>query len=122
PAFKIKKQGPISIYGGWKVWQKEATGFFRTEKIDNRWWIIDPEGYPFIYKGVAVFNAGRSVNQQKAFDKKYGSQENWLKEETKLLQNNGFNGVGAWSNVDVIGKHENSLVYTVIVSPMGMYH
>ncbi|MDR6764434.1 hypothetical protein J2Y38_004667 [Flavobacterium sp. 2755] len=123
PGFKIKKQeGPISIFGGSKAWQKQATGFFRTEKIDNRWWIIDPEGYPFIYKGVAVFNAGRSVNQQKAFDKKFGSPENWLKQESKLLRDNGFNGVGAWSNIDLVRKEENPLVYTVIISPMGMYH
>ena len=122
PGFKIKKQEAISIYGGSKAWQKEATGFFRTQKIDNRWWIIDPDGYPFIYKGVAVFNAGRSVNQQKAFDKKFGSPENWLKQESKLLRDNGFNGVGAWSNVDLVRKGENPLVYTVIISPMGMYH
>ncbi|WP_134151457.1 hypothetical protein [Flavobacterium sp. 270] len=122
PGFKTKKPEAISIYGGFKVWQNEATGFFRTQKIDNRWWIIDPEGYPFIYKGVAVFNAGRSVNQQKAFDKKYGSPENWLKQETQLLRNNGFNGVGAWSNIDLLKKSDNPLVYTVIISPMGMYH
>jgi hypothetical protein len=122
PAFKVKKPEAISMYGGWKVWQKEATGFFRTQKIDNRWWIIDPEGYPFIYKGIAVFNAGRSVNQQKAFDKKYGTPENWVKQEAQLLRNNGFNGVGAWSNIDLVKKAENPLVYTVIVSPMGNYH
>nr|WP_294779933.1 hypothetical protein [uncultured Flavobacterium sp.] len=122
PGFKTKKQEPISTFGGFKVWQKEATGFFRTEKIDNRWWIIDPEGYPFIYKGIAVFNAGRSVNQQKAFDKKFGSKENWVKQESKLLRDNGFNGVGAWSNVDLVRNAENPLVYTVIISPMGRYH
>ncbi|SFD84814.1 hypothetical protein [Flavobacterium phragmitis] len=122
PGFKIKKQLPGSIYGSSKMWQKEATGFFRTEKVDNRWWIIDPEGYPYIFKGVAVFNAGRSVNQQKAFDKKYGSKENWVKQESKLLRDNGFNGVGAWSNVDLVRNAENPLVYTVIISPMGMYH
>ena len=122
PGFKIKKQLPSSIYGGSKMWQKEATGFFRAEKIDNRWWIIDPEGYPYIFKGVAVFNAGRSVNQQKAFDKKFGSKENWINQESKLLRDNGFNGVGAWSNVDLVKNAENPLVYTVIISPMGMYH
>ncbi|QSW90200.1 hypothetical protein J0383_05120 [Flavobacterium endoglycinae] len=122
PGFKTKKPELTSIYGGFKVWKKEATGFFRTEKVDNRWWIIDPEGYPFIYKGIAVFNAGRSVNQQKAFDKKYGSNENWVKQESKLLRDNGFNGVGAWSNVNLIRNAENPLVYTVIISPMAMYH
>jgi len=122
PGFKTKKQEPISKFGGWKVRQQEATGFFRTQKIDNRWWIIDPEGYPFIYKGIAVFNAGRSVNQQKAFDKKFGTPENWVKQESQLLRSNGFNGVGAWSNIELVRKAENPLVYTIIVAPMGMYH
>ena len=122
PGFKTKKQEPISKFGGWKVTQQEATGFFRTQKIDNRWWIIDPEGYPFIYKGIAVFNAGRSVNQQKAFDKKFGTPENWVKQESQLLRSNGFNGVGAWSNIELVRKAENPLVYTIIAAPMGMYH
>lgn len=122
PGFKTQKQTAISIYGGWKTWQKEATGFFRTQKIDNRWWIIDPEGYPFIHKAVVALAPGRSVNQQKVFDKKYGTLDNWLKKETQMLKSYGFNGVGAWSNVDLLQKIENPLVYTVIISPMGKYH
>lgn len=122
PGFKTQKQAAISIYGGWKTWQKEATGFFRTQKIDNRWWIIDPEGYPFIHKAVVALAPGRSVNQQKVFDKKYGTLDNWLKKETQMLKSYGFNGVGAWSNVDLLQKIENPLVYTVIISPMGKYH
>ncbi len=42
-----------SIYGGWKNGpQLKATGFFRTEKIDNQWWMVDPEGYIFWSSGV----------------------------------------------------------------------
>lgn len=122
PGFKTQKPAAISIYGGWKAWQKEATGFFRTQKIDNRWWIIDPEGYPFIHKAVVALSPGRSTNQKKVFDKKFGTVENWVQSETQLLRNYGFNGVGAWSNVDLLQKTEKPLVYTVIISPMGMYH
>ncbi|PTX91377.1 beta-agarase [Opitutus sp. ER46] len=40
-------------FGGWaKGPQREATGFFRTEKIDGRWWLIDPEGRLFWSHGV----------------------------------------------------------------------
>lgn len=120
--FKSKKQVATSLYGGWKTWKKEATGFFRTQKIDNRWWIIDPEGNPFIHKAVVALAPGRSINQQREFDKKYATLDNWLKKETQMLRSYGFNGVGAWSNVDVLQKSENPLVYTIIVSPMGMYH
>ena len=40
-------------YGGWTAGPKrEATGHFRTEKIDGKWWIIDPEGCLFWSHGV----------------------------------------------------------------------
>lgn len=41
-----------SKFGGWTALRREATGFFRTEKIDGKWWLIDPEGYAFFSNGV----------------------------------------------------------------------
>lgn len=56
PGFNCRKSDPKqSVYGGWMVDRQEATGFFRTQKIGDRWWLIDPEGWPFIHKAVAVF-------------------------------------------------------------------
>lgn len=35
-------------FGGWATGpQREATGWFRTEKIDGRWWLVDPDGRLF---------------------------------------------------------------------------
>jgi tRNA(Leu) C34 or U34 (ribose-2'-O)-methylase TrmL len=35
-------------YGGWADGPKQrATGFFRVEKVDGRWWLVDPEGCLF---------------------------------------------------------------------------
>ncbi len=35
-------------YGGWTAGPKrEATGHFRPEKIDGKWWLVDPEGFLF---------------------------------------------------------------------------
>lgn len=43
-----------SKFGGWKNGPKlKATGFFRTEKIDGKWSLVDPEGYLFISTGIA---------------------------------------------------------------------
>ncbi len=43
-----------SRFGGWKTGPKrEATGFFRTEKVNGKWWMVDPEGYLFFSNGVA---------------------------------------------------------------------
>ncbi|MGC9036579.1 MAG: beta-galactosidase [Verrucomicrobiia bacterium] len=40
-------------YGGWAKGPKlEATGFFRAQKINGKWWLIDPEGHLFFSHGV----------------------------------------------------------------------
>ncbi len=35
-------------YGGYKNTQARATGFFRVERIDGRWWFVDPDGHLFL--------------------------------------------------------------------------
>ena len=48
--------GPIpdaDPYGGWAGGpQLEATGFFRTEKVNGKWWLVDPDGHLFFSHGV----------------------------------------------------------------------
>lgn len=42
-----------SRFGGWADGpRQQATGHFRIEKIDGRWWLIDPEGYLYWSHGV----------------------------------------------------------------------
>lgn len=43
-----------SKFGGWAEGpQLEATGYFRTEKVGNKWALVDPEGYIFFSHGIA---------------------------------------------------------------------
>lgn len=119
--FSYGKDPDKDAYGGYKVNKSTATGFFHVEKKGNRWWLIDPDGYPFIHRGVAVFVAGTSTGQKSALTAKYGNSQNWVNNETEYLRQNGFNGAGAWSDVDLIRYSEKPLVYTVIVSPMASY-
>ncbi len=121
PGFDTKKDPETDIYGGWKTEPFKATGFFRVEKKEDRWWIIDPEGNPFIHKGVAVFRPGNSKNQKAALKQIYKTEKNWLSKETQFLKNNGFNGAGSWSDVALMRESKEPLVYTIIVSPMGRY-
>lgn len=51
-----------SKYGGYKQKQVKGTGFFRTEKIDGRWWFVDPEGYLFLSVGIDCVNNGGGGN------------------------------------------------------------
>ncbi|MGC6455287.1 MAG: beta-galactosidase [Coraliomargaritaceae bacterium] len=40
--------GNRSRFGGWATGPKlESTGYFRVEKVDGKWWFVDPEGYLF---------------------------------------------------------------------------
>jgi hypothetical protein len=43
-------------YGGYQnsSIKAKATGFFRCEKIEGRWWFIDPDGHPFLSAGSDV--------------------------------------------------------------------
>lgn len=51
-----------SKFGGWAAGPKyEATGHFRVEKIDGKWWMIDPEGYLFWSNGVVRVTPSSAV-------------------------------------------------------------
>ncbi len=39
-------------YGGYRNTQARATGFFRVEQIQGKWWFIDPDGHCFFSVGV----------------------------------------------------------------------
>jgi hypothetical protein len=40
-------------YGGWAAGPVlEATGFFRTEKYQDKWWLVDPDGHLFFSQGI----------------------------------------------------------------------
>jgi hypothetical protein len=47
-----------SQYGGYLRHKVEATGFFRVEKIDDRWWFVDPQGCLFLSLGIDGIRAG----------------------------------------------------------------
>jgi hypothetical protein len=41
----------VSKYGGFPGTRLKATGFFRIEKVDGRWWFVDPDGFLFFSTG-----------------------------------------------------------------------
>jgi hypothetical protein len=42
---------PECRYGGYEGTKAQATGFFRVEKIDGKWWFVDPDGHLFLSVG-----------------------------------------------------------------------
>ncbi len=58
-------------YGGWAQGpQRPATGWFRTEKLDGRWWLITPEGRLFLSLGmdcVSTHDATITTGRERMF-------------------------------------------------------
>ncbi|WP_347904489.1 beta-agarase [Pseudomonas purpurea] len=48
-----REQMSLDTYGGWNKGPAfKASGFFRTEKRDGRWYLVTPQGHPFYSLGV----------------------------------------------------------------------
>lgn len=57
-------------YGGWSKLQGKKTGFFHIEQINERWWLVTPEGNVFFAKGVESIDLGPDRNNPIADPKK----------------------------------------------------
>ena len=50
---KPKAIPDVDEYGGWKGGpQLAATGHFRTEKVNGKWWLVDPAGHLYFAQGL----------------------------------------------------------------------
>ncbi|MFQ6131713.1 MAG: hypothetical protein ACE5R4_06730 [Armatimonadota bacterium] len=88
----------LSRYGGWKARRAEATGFFRTVKLDGRWWLVDPEGYLFISVGVNSVSREGANSDLAVARRVFGDVRSWADQTVQLLTGRGFNSLGCWSD------------------------
>lgn len=121
-----KKQDELSKYGGAIDQPTESiTGFFHVKKIGNRWWGIDPLGYKYFNIALNSINTGKSENSKISMKKIFGTKENWIKETADLLQENGFNCAGSWSDTDAIialnKTRDRPMPYTINWNFMSSY-
>jgi hypothetical protein len=91
-----------SMYGGYLQKQMKATGFFRIEKTDGRWWFVDPVGYLFLSVGVDCVNPGgggnaKEIDKRRNFYKELPPAK--LTENTRFenRQNTNFASFGLWN-------------------------
>ncbi len=125
----------VSQYGGYKVRQQKATGFFRTEKIDGKWWFIDPEGYLFLSVGSDCINASvKTTTQDREFIfehlektdgyadfyhwnicKRYGDDNTseWINTAIKRMHSWGLNTIANWSSREITGSDKMPFVLTL---------
>ncbi|MHC4596878.1 MAG: beta-agarase, partial [Planctomycetota bacterium] len=78
-------------YGGWTQGPDlEATGFFRVEKYQGKWWMVDPQGRLFWSHGI---DCVRSANATPITDRKHYYQN--LPEANSPFAK--FYGTGSWA-------------------------
>ena len=115
----------LSKYGGDSRHRTKATGFFRVEKLGDRWWGVDPEGYRYINVALNSISRGKSERNEKALAEKYVSPEKWITETISMLQDNGFNCAGSWSDYKAIieanKKSDKPFAYTINWNFMSSY-
>jgi len=114
--FSVLDKPMTTKYGSDPRRQYKATGFFRTQKIDGRWWIIDPDGYPQIARYINGVRPGKSDRQKAAFGEKYGNNERWMSGVCDMFENLGFNGFGAWSDQDLVLANDAKTDYAMPVT------
>lgn len=112
----------IGPFGGLKSQVMTKTGFFHAQKAaDGRWWMVDPDGYGFINRGVNSVTRYDSPAITAARLAKYGGPEGWAQGTNQLLRDAGFNSTACWSDDEILMTAPNRLPYVPRWNLMGGY-
>lgn len=133
-------------FGGWMMGPKlESTGFFRTEKVNGKWWIVDPEGKLFFSHGANSIGFAQRTpidGRQELFEwlPEYSKKqknahfiqtnltrtfgEDWQEPAAdrlhRRLRSWGINTLGAWTDTDLTDDHRTP--YTSILHLGGKWN
>jgi len=113
----------LDKFGGWVAGPQcsAGTGFFRAEKIADRWWLVTPEGHAFLHVGVATVGPDSGPTFKAAFAKLFRDRDDWARQTAELLRSHGFNGTGNWSADEALAAAPQRLVYTRGVNFMSSF-
>jgi len=100
---------PNDRFGGWPDLTGEKTGFFHTQKIDGRWWLVTPDGNAFFSKGVDNISYRPESASAPAAP---SDPDAWAATAASQLRGWNFNTAGAWSANEI---SRQGIVYTVIL-------
>ncbi|MGW5248374.1 hypothetical protein ACWEQN_31895 [Streptomyces sp. NPDC004129] len=104
----LHKASSMDNHGGTTEVTAAPTGFFRTEQVDGRWWIITPDGHGFFSLGLnhAEETDLKYPYNQDIWAERYGSRSTWIQQgPVRDLSSYGFNTLG-WTQQWVAGDHE----------------
>jgi len=96
-------------FGGWTKFQGTKTGYFHTEQIGGRWWLVTPEGNFFFSKGVDHVNYAPEAASSPAPP---ADTAEWARMATKQLRGWNFNTAGAWSAQEL---YNAGIVYAPVI-------
>ncbi len=135
-------------YGGYRGTKARATGFFRVEKIDGKWWFIDPDGHYFFSAGSDCITSVAATSTQNREDlfaalppaglspsrggrggssfytwnlvRRFGPDwtSPWIDHTVRRMKDWGFNTVGNWSDARLGSSH--SIPYVVTTRGWGI--
>ena len=87
----VNAEVKLDKYGGIidPMMRQKATGFFYSKKLGDRWWIIDPLGYPCHIRALSgvVYSYQGSPKQKDAAYKLFGTLDKWAIATTRHLMN-----------------------------------
>ena len=134
-------------YGGYLDTKAKATGFFRVEQVDGRWWFVDPDGhYFFSTSATGISGRGGDARLKERADyfaalppadatdgrgsppsfyawnlaRRFGpgARTNWVDLAFRRLEAWGLNTIGNWSDPRLWDSHRKA--YQVNLSGWGM--
>ncbi len=111
------------VYGGLidESMKQEATGFFYTKKVGDRWWTFDPLGYPFYRVACVLITPGSGAKATAAVKAAHGTNAAWADFATDRLQELGYNSTGGWSSIENLSKVNEPLAQTQIFYALNNY-
>lgn len=132
-------------FGGYLGTKAKATGFFRVEKVDGKWWFVDPDGHLFWSAGIDSMgvNAATPVAGREALfaalpprpgafyawniERRFGADwtARWIDLTLGRMRAWGFNTIGNWSDARLGASGRMPYVVTtrgwgIETGPMGV--
>jgi len=113
-------------YGGWAGLQGKRTGFFHTQKLGGRWWLITPDGNAFFSAGVYCVRisgipdvrTGRRAYRENCLFA-HGSEKEWARVAVRRVGGWGFNTIGDWSSASVITQRQLPYCLSASIKQLG---
>ncbi len=89
----------IDRYGGWADGPCfQRTGYFRTERHEGRWVLVNPDGHLQLDASVVHLRPGKGDVQKAAFAAKFRDLKDWYGKTADQILSFGFNGSAAVSD------------------------